>query len=247
MQEKTSDILRSRDSDALGAAFAREGCPVCLVTLDYLERAMDNWEYEGFTDEEHRHQLIRSRGFCPLHTWQLAQRHNAFRLGVIYSEILADVLEELDAKDGTPAPAETGAPKRESARKHWWRGARHRTDVRPKFEDCPFCIQRAKIEERLISTLVQLLDAEQWQAGLCQSTGLCLTHFTQACQIAERHPPVIMAHLQTCQRTCTQRVLEEVRELVRKHDYRFGGEVRGEEMVSWRRAAELCAGNPGVF
>lgn len=56
-----------------------------------------------------------------------------------------------------------------------------------------------------------------------------------------------MDHLLTCQRACVRRVLEEVRELVRKHDYRFSQEARGEEMVSWRRAAELCAGNSGVF
>jgi hypothetical protein len=43
-----------------------------------------------------------------------------------------------------------------------------------------------------------------------------------------------------------QRVLAEVRELIRKHDYRFQQESHGEEMTAWRRAAELCAGNPGV-
>lgn len=40
--------------------------------------------------------------------------------------------------------------------------------------------------------------------------------------------------------------LDEVKELVRKHDYRFEDESQGEEMTSWRRAAELCAGNPNV-
>jgi hypothetical protein len=43
-----------------------------------------------------------------------------------------------------------------------------------------------------------------------------------------------------------RRVLDEVEELVRKHDYRFRDEPQGDEMTSWRRAAELCAGQPGV-
>ena len=49
-----------------------------------------------------------------------------------------------------------------------------------------------------------------------------------------------------CQQVCMQRTLEEVQELIRKHNYRFGDEARGQEMTAWRRAAELCAGNPGV-
>ena len=41
-------------------------------------------------------------------------------------------------------------------------------------------------------------------------------------------------------------VLEVIQELIRKHDYRFGDETRGNEMTAWRRGAEVCAGNPGV-
>jgi hypothetical protein len=41
-------------------------------------------------------------------------------------------------------------------------------------------------------------------------------------------------------------MLSEVCELVRKHDYRFSDVPRGNEMTSWRRATQLCAGNRGV-
>jgi len=57
---------------------------------------------------------------------------------------------------------------------------------------------------------------------------------------------VQLRSLLECQQVCMQRTLEEVQELIRKHDYRFGDEARGQEMTAWRRAAELCAGNPGV-
>jgi len=43
-----------------------------------------------------------------------------------------------------------------------------------------------------------------------------------------------------------EQMREEVRELVRKHAYRLLDEPRGQEMTSWRRGAQLCAGNPGV-
>ena len=100
MREETSDVRRSREAEVLRAAYGREGCPVCLAVLESVEHGMDGWEFEGFTDVEHRHQLIRSRGFCPLHTWQLAQRHNAFQLALVYNEVLTDVLQELDTDSG---------------------------------------------------------------------------------------------------------------------------------------------------
>lgn len=246
MPESSNEVQRSRDSDFLRAAFGREGCPVCTAVLEYVEQSIDNWEYEGFTDVAYRHQLIRSRGFCPLHTWQLAQRPNAFMLGLIYNEVLTDVLHDLDRDySGLPSP-EVSAPKRMPGWKGWWRRWHHQTDVEPRFEQCPLCRSRTSAEERLTSTLVHLLRSEEIRTLLSQSTGLCLVHFTQARQEAEMHDPVMLPHLLACQRICTRRVLEEVRELVRKHDYRFSDEPRGDEMLSWRRAAKLCAGNPGV-
>ena len=71
-------------------------------------------------------------------------------------------------------------------------------------------------------------------------------HFYQAHNWASANDPALLPHLLECQRTCVQRVLEEVKEQIRKHDYRFSDEPWGEEMVAWRRAAELCAGNPGI-
>lgn len=251
MQEETIKGQRSRDIDSLRAAFGHEGCPVCTVVLEYLDRSIDNWEYEGFSDLQHRHELIRSRGFCPLHTWQLAQRGNPFALGLIYNEVLTDVEDTLDRDYRRLATADGSASKRQSVLKRWWRRWVHQrgetsTKVNPRYDHCPFCRTRSNTEERLISTLVQQLRSEEMRLHLSQSTGLCLVHLAQARQQVEVDDPTVLRHLLACQLTCTRRVLEEVRELVRKHDYRFRDEPRGHEMTSWRRGAELCAGNPGV-
>src|SRR5579859_5040096 len=220
MPEETSNVQRSHEAEDLRAAYGREGCPVCLVILEYVEHTMDGWEFEGFTDMEHRHQLIRSRGFCPLHTWQLAQRHDAFQLALVYNEVLTDVIQEIDADGGNPS-SDSAVSRHGSIWNRGWRKSNHQDDVRPAFEDCPFCQSRDSAQERLISTLVQLLNAEEERTLLSQSTGVCLTHFNQARQFAAERYPETVPHLLTCQRTCMQRVVEELRELVRKHDYRF--------------------------
>jgi len=251
MQEEPIKEQRSRDSDSLRAACEREGCPVCTVVLEYLERLIDNWEYEGFSDVAHRYELIRSRGFYPLHTWQLAQRSNGFRLGLIYNEILTDVEQQLDHDYRQLVATDDVVSKHEPVLKRWQRKWFHRGDeapkkVEPRYDQCPFCRTRANIEQRVVSTLVQQLRSEEMKLLLSQSTGLCLVHLAQARHQAEIEEPTVSGHILACQLTCTRRVLEELRELVRKHDYRFSDESRGQEMTSWRRGAELCAGNPGV-
>ncbi len=251
MQEEPIKEQRSRDSDSLRAACEREGCPVCTVVLEYLERLIDNWEYEGFSDVAHRYELIRSRGFCPLHTWQLAQRSNGFRLALIYNEILTDVEQQLDHDYRQLVATDDVVSKHEPVLKRWQRKWFHRGDeapkkVEPRYDQCPFCRTRANIEQRVVSTLVQQLRSEEMKLLLSQSTGLCLVHLAQARHQAEIEEPTVSGHILACQLTCTRRVLEELRELVRKHDYRFSDESRGQEMTSWRRGAELCAGNPGV-
>ena len=118
--------------------------------------------------------------------------------------------------------------------------------MKPRFEHCPFCRSRANVEQRVVSTLVQQLRFEEMRQLLSQSTGLCLVHLEQARDEAERAEPAVAGHILACQLTCTRRVQEALRELVRKHDYRFSNEPRGDEMLSWRRGAQLCAGNLGV-
>lgn len=247
MQEEARGIHYPREAAALQTAFAQEGCPVCTVVLEAMRRAMDSWQYEGFTDAENRQEVVRSRGFCPLHTWQLAQLGIPFQLGVVYRDVLAEILTSLE-RDGDGALGETTPWKRPALSRWWskWRRRKVVTHGEASYAHCPFCHLRAKVEWRLITTLLELLRSTEMQMQLSHSTGLCLPHFAQVRILAAESDPALLRSLVQCQQSCLQGVLVEVEELVRKHDYRFEAEPRGKEMTSWRRAAQLCAGNAGV-
>jgi hypothetical protein len=249
MHKNASEGSHSRDTASLQAAFEREGCPVCTVILENMNMAMDSWNYEGFTDVEHRQFVTRIRGFCPLHTWQLAQRNNAFQLAVIYKEVLDDILEKMDdaGRDQGYGHLEAGGDFIAGMKRLFQAEPVPAETVSHLYEHCPFCRTRDKIEQRLIGRLVEMMQFEEMQQRLHQSTGLCRLHFVLALQYTEADAQVQHHVLVESQRACLQRCLHEVQELIRKHDYHFGQEPRGEEMVSWRRAAELCAGNPGVW
>jgi hypothetical protein len=247
MQEEVTGVEYSREAAALRSACGQEGCPVCTVVLEAMGRAMDQWQYEGFTDAEDREDVLRSRGFCPLHTWQLTKLGIPFQLGVIYRDVLSEILSSLERdEDGAMGAI---APRKRPGLSGWRRKRSRKiavTQGEAAYEDCPFCHTRAEVQGRLITILLELLRSREMQALLSSSTGLCLPHFAQARALARKSDLALAHSLVQCQQSCLQAVLGELEELVRKHDYRFEGEPRGNEMMSWRRAAELCAGNPGV-
>jgi Family of unknown function (DUF6062) len=244
-QRKSTD--HSGEAEALQRACQQEGCPVCTVVLAQVTRAMETWSYDGFTDVEQREKVTRARGFCPLHTWQLAQRNNAFQLAIVYENILSTLNEDIDQQRQSLPP--------ESAGRDWLMEIKHLFQAGPAmlpdpmhmYELCPFCQARENIEQRLTGRLLTLLQQDDMASRLRQSTGLCRLHYALACQRADVHAPTQRSVLIACQKECVLRVLNEVRELIRKHDYRFSEEARGEEMTAWRRAIALCAGNPGVY
>jgi hypothetical protein len=213
-----------------------------------MNMAMDTWNYEGFTDVENRKFLTQIRGFCPLHTWQLALRNNAFQLAVAYEEILRDILEKMDASGKDDGEEQHLIGKGVLAEmKRVFQVEPPHENASQLYRPCPFCRTRAHIEQRLVERLVEMMQSEEMQQLLCQSTGLCRVHFARTRQYAEAQSTPQLHTLVECQQTCLQRSLHEVQELIRKHDYHFGQEPRGEEMTAWRRAAELCAGNVGVW
>jgi hypothetical protein len=247
-------VNHSRDAEALRVACKREGCPVCTVVLSEMERTMETWNYEGFSDVEARHALIRARGFCPLHTWQLAQRHNTFQLALVYEGVLTDMLRDLEREIGLVQGAGSASDieaETRPARQPWWQrlfGLRGPTAGPGQlYERCPFCRTRAKVEQRIVETLAELLSDQEMRALLRQSTGLCRLHVVQVAHAARRHGAAASQALLACQRACLERTAAELREQIRKHDYRFGHEPRGQEMTAWRRGAALSAGNPGIY
>lgn len=246
-EPKTSN--HSRDAALLQAAFHQEGCPVCRVVLENMHMAMDTWNYEGFTDVAHRQLLARVRGFCPVHTWQLAERNNTFQLAVVYKEILEDMLDTMR----TPHASEG---RYQQSGVDWLVGLRRLFQGEPApstqdtdhlYDACPFCRTRTELEERVVGRLGELVRDETMLDLLCHSTGLCRVHFLHVLHDADAHTPSPQQALFECQRSCLQRSFEEIQEQIRKHDYRFSQEPHGEEMTAWRRAAELCAGSPGVW
>ncbi len=239
----------SRDGEALYHACEREGCPVCLVMLERMEREMDLWQYEVVSDMRNRQTLLHSKGFCARHTWQLALAPNLptpFALAMVYRSLLPDVLAEV--QHDLEQARVSRSTRRPNFLRRLWRRRHGQTEVAEGihfFPACPLCRRQADVERELIQELLTLLSSQDFLQQLPRTTGFCLLHLTQATHAAPS--PEQRVRLLECQSACLRRNLAELDELVRKHDYRFLQEPRGEEMTAWRRAAELLVGNRGVY
>lgn len=105
---------------------------------------------------------------------------------------------------------------------------------------CPVCVA---VHEAARTTGQLLLDQggeASVQGALHRADGVCVPHLRGL--LATHHPqiPALLA----AERAVVERLLGELNEFIRKHDYRFASEAKGYEGTSWYRAIRLIAGNP---
>ncbi|GCE03987.1 DUF6062 family protein [Dictyobacter aurantiacus] len=225
-------MVKTREYQALLSACAREGCLLCNLVHESIYRYLDSWKYELFTDVEIRQELRNTQGFCYIHTWQLARMGATLPIAQAYRDILSDTIDQLQQNSSATGPS--GGLFR--------RLFENKEDATNK-PDCPACKQKAQAEERYIHSLRQALLDDEFLAALSQSTGLCLDHFKLASEMRTKEVPGNWyQRLRQAQLTCLQRLDAQLGELIRKHDYRFKEEERGSEMLAWKRAAGLVAG-----
>lgn len=221
----------SREYQALLYACTQEGCSLCRLVHESTQRYLDTWAYDLFTDVELRDELRRSQGFCHNHTWQLARMGASLQLAQTYRAILSDTIDHLQNATGENSQQLTSG------------FLRRLFETKRDRPACPACQQREKTEQRIIHTLrVALLDPD-FYAPFAASQGLCLEHFRLASELKMTNTPgEWLPLLRQAQLAALQRLDEQLGELIRKHDYHFKDELRGSEMLSWKKAAGLVAG-----
>ena len=219
----------SWDYQLLTEACAKAGCILCRLAWEDTHRYLDAWKYELFTDISVREELRSSKGFCNDHTWQLAKMGASIQLAQAYRDIISDAKEQLANDKG----------------KH----KQGRRKIYPYFESkrvdapCPACRHRDQVLARLIASLRQALLDNAFYTRFSASDGLCLHHFQLTSELKPMNTPDGWEPLlRKAQLAHLQRLDEQLGELIRKHDYRFKDEARGSEMLSWKRAAGLVAG-----
>ena len=224
-------MMKTREYQELLDTCSQTGCLLCNLTQKSVQRYLDTWKYELFTDIDVRQELRQTQGFCHAHTWQLVHMGATLPIAQAYRDILSDTITQLQQASNVATPGGLLGRIFDS---------KQSTGTKA---DCPACQQSIKAEGRYIHSLRQALLDDEFITRLSESTGLCLDHFRLTNEL--KTSPVAgdwPQRLRQTQLTCLKRLEADLSELIRKHDYHFKDEARGPEMHSWLRAAGLVAG-----
>jgi hypothetical protein len=105
-------------------------------------------------------------------------------------------------------------------------------------ERCPACVEHDETARRAISELTSRFEDPEIGRRFAASDGLCRDHFYLARTAWRGRPDA----LEVAQTACLSRLLEQLGELIRKHDHRFRHEPVGDEGDSWLRAVAAVSG-----
>lgn len=232
---------RNQSHHNLLAAFREEGCPICRLAAAAVTRYFGVLNYEAAGDPGVRLKLRDSQGFCARHAQQLVEEAHVLATATIYAEILPDLIARLRdlpyRKSGLGAAVARLNPRADRSR---------REDATPALaaaDPCPACRVLADTEAMLLTTLLDSLPEASFRDAFTSSDGLCLPHLRRA--LAQASTETAFLTLRDTALAQEERLLAQLQEVIRKHDYRFREELSGEERGAGDRATRHVSGGAG--
>lgn len=220
-------------------ACEKPGCPVCRCLHELTLRSLDALLYEQVTDPTTRGALDRSWGFCAAHARAARGAPNAaLGVAIIYQGLLARARARLSAarEDPDAAPAARG-----------WRRLLRRpgvTDLAQAWAGrtrCPLCVTLTGAEAGYVRTAIEAFDRPEFEAAYARSVGLCLPHVTLALGQFPEHRGAATLVTRTLPRL--DRLAEELRRFIDKHDHRSEASFTEAEAASWTEAVAFFVGH----
>lgn len=178
--------------------------------------------YEFVNDYALRERLNQTWGFCREHAFQLQSMGDPLGHAIIYSGLLDHLIKEFSH---TP--------------NHFTHRSNRRSN---KFHrpECPVCTKAWETEERYIAGLLECLQEEDFRSKFKQSPGLCIPHFMKCMARCANHNIALI--IRDTQLAAMQDLSAQLKEIIRKSDYRFVDEPVGKEKDAWIRAVHLLVG-----
>jgi len=211
-----------------------DGCPICGMTRKAVDSFIEGMLYDKINDHGLRDALVKSKGFCSDHSWQIRRAGNPLAHTLIYAHFLEEMLtvgSYLQKKDDPPKAPSTANAMRPVLKK-----------LKPEAA-CPLCIYRDDAEERYLRSLVHFIQDQDFALQYKASSGVCRLHFLRIQKLfCPRDIKQII--IDRFYRTA-YRLYLELEEIKRKNDYRFASEETGEERDAWVRAISFWTGDAG--
>ncbi len=221
-------------------AFKQEGCPACRLAPKSVSMYLDIVSYELVNDTGVREQIRAAHGFCNEHAYQWLQQRDALGTSIFYVEVLAELTSKLEGLRFHKRDLLSGVASLQNTGNGRTGEGGRRFDALDSCADCPACCVLRKTESMVMETLHDAGFKESYAA----SPGLCVPHLRLALRCApdeEAFRTLIHIALRRHEILTVQ-----MREVIRKYDYRFSGEPSGEEHGAATKAVRHVVGARGV-
>jgi len=220
------------------SSFEKGECPICEIISDHLERFYSWFVIESYYNPGMMDELKKAYGFCKEHTWKLIEAGRPYITGVMYEYITHTAelnLEQFLKEIRMLGPKRKSLLKREDERKDF----KKMTGIFTQRFQCPACKNLAENERDAVLHFLMVLKEEGMKDLYVKSKGLCLHHLLQVLSISKEAEAIFLIEDQIER---TQRLNGELREFLKKFDYRYQNEPKGPEQDSWIRAAKFFVG-----
>ena len=210
------------------ADLQRPGCPACHAANRAAWRYLDALLWEFVNDPETRTRLRANHGFCRTHALMALSVASAqgasLGMAIIYEDILRHTAEEVRAAVA-PRKRERGGTAHPPRR-------------------CTACESADQAAANALAVLAAAEEgSEPYRAIREPGRGLCLPHVNLGLRL--HRDETERARLAEAYLHGEAELRAELRELIRKHDYRFRDEgITDEERASWVRAVHRIVGEP---
>jgi Family of unknown function (DUF6062) len=220
-------------------ALQTPGCALCHMgqrkSLRYVETLLN----EAVIDVDQRDTWREARGLCHWHAWMATETpHSAGSVAILYADVLHHDREHLAALTAAAPATWRWRSQRSLAQRlqGWLRAWRQQ-------RACPVCHLWREQEQLYLHVLLDDWQEPELAQAFAASSGLCWRHTLLLVEHGRQH-----AHVQavlTAQQVHLQRLQDELREFIRKLDYRLARQPYGSEADAWRRVVTLYVGMRG--
>lgn len=217
------------------------GCPLCNRMNGLSLRFLDSLFYERVTDVGTRVNLAKAKGFCNWHAWMSMDIPNSGSgIAIIYKDLLDAEISQLSQCMKVRA----SSAKRKNLRP-WKKALDTILSSWANKASCPICQWIEEHGRMDGGVLLDFIDEESFSQEFEKSSGICIKHLIKIIQNFKEHHNLSL--LVEKQLKKYQSLSEELKEFIRKLDYRFSKELKGSEADSWKRVIEQFSGHREIF
>ena len=218
------------------------GCPLCEIVLTSAHKHLDSLLYEYVNDVSVRKKLHASFGFCNHHAWLAKEverelKSDGQHLATLHESLLKAELRLLQEASGT---------KRIAAKKKETNPVlQHLLKTFAPSGECLLCASSRQTEEFYASQFVLMYSDDEFRSLFeAETILLCRPHFLSI--MREAHDPAAVDYFLHQQAKKLERLLDQLKLFLEKHDVHRQHEPRGKEWTSWLQVLEHFSCKQGI-